>query len=114
MGRSTRTDMGRALHFLERFVSGDPVAKTAAARQQNRVANILEDIQGVGCRIDKPTNREGKGWRIICDGTSDVTLPPDFRTSGLPPTNGHYQYQVLALTDTALTVDWDWVRYKVP
>ena len=63
------------LGFLKRFTAGQPVRVVANARNLSRIANILEDIQGVGLRIQKPTDAEGMGWRIINDGTSDATIP---------------------------------------
>lgn len=67
---------------------GDPVRDVANVTDHNRVANILNDIQGVGCRIEKPVNGNGRGWKIIVgDGSSDIDttdldpdfLPPDYR-----------------------------------
>lgn len=57
------------------FKKGDPIRIVADSRQQNRIANILTHIQGVGCRIIKDTTQEGRGWFIIVDGSSDVDLP---------------------------------------
>ena len=57
------------------FRAGDPLRKVSNARQANRLANIWNDITGIGCRIDKPINAEGRGWHIIVDGSSDITPP---------------------------------------
>ena len=65
------------LGFLKRFKASAPVRVVASTRNMNRIANILEDIQGVGLRIVKRTDAEGRGWLIINDGSSDVTLPED-------------------------------------
>jgi len=46
--------------------------------QENRIANILKDIEGIGCHVSKPTNADGRGWMIVNDGRSDVPLPPGF------------------------------------
>lgn len=56
---------------------GDPVRAVANATQANRIANILNGIEGVGCRIHKPTNAEGHGWKIIVDGSTDIVPPND-------------------------------------
>ena len=69
--------MPAIFNWLSRFVPETPLRKVANVRQQNRIANILEDIQGIGCRILKPTDREGLGWRIMLDGSSDVEPPAD-------------------------------------
>ena len=58
------------------FLTGDPVRVTAEHGQQNKIANILKDIEGIGCRVQKPTGADGLGWRIIIDGNSDDTYPP--------------------------------------
>jgi hypothetical protein len=60
--------------YLWRFRRGDPVAKVCNTTHHNRVAQILEDIEGSGCRIEKPT--DGSPWRIVIDGTSDISPPP--------------------------------------
>jgi len=60
--------------FFHRIMPEDPLRKVANVRDMRRVHNILEDIEGVGCRVEKPTNREGLGWRIIVDGSSDVDI----------------------------------------
>ncbi len=66
--------------FFRRCMRGEPLFRLASLRNLLRVFNVLEDIEGQGCRIAKPVNAEGRGWRIIVDGTSDVA-PPD----GAPP-----------------------------
>ena len=55
--------------FLHRFQKGDPVASVCNTTHHNRVADILENIEGYGCRIDKPI--DGSPWTIYFDGTSD-------------------------------------------
>ncbi len=42
--------------FLKRFRSGMPVSQVVDTENLNRIANILEDIEGYnGIRIEKPT-----------------------------------------------------------
>jgi len=53
------------------FLKGTPVRLTAAHKQQNRVANILKYLYGVGCHIEKPTTQDGRGWAIVVDGAGD-------------------------------------------
>ena len=80
--------MGRIAGFLMRFLPGDPVAKVCDTRNLNRIANILEDMTGVGIRIEKPTDAEGRGWKLINDGSSDEDnadgsgIPGDFPRPG--------------------------------
>jgi len=104
-------------NFLSRFRAGDPVAKVANVRQANRVANILEDITGIGCRIAKPTDAEGKGWQIIVDGSSDVQPPDGWVapwSNSVPDATGHYKNEVLTLSADDGPPEWDFPRYTVP
>ena len=55
-----------------KFKADDPLRKVANVKQANRIANILNDITGEGCHIDKPTNAEGLGWRVIVPPYVDV------------------------------------------
>jgi hypothetical protein len=57
------------------FKGGDPVRVTAGAVQQNRVANVLKNIRGMGCRLIKPVGGEGKNWLVVVDGKTDVPFP---------------------------------------
>jgi len=61
--------------YLWRFSKGDPVAKVCNTTHHNRVAQILEDIVGVGLRIEK--NTDGSPWRIIYDGVTSDEKPAD-------------------------------------
>ena len=60
------------------FVEGDPVRKTAAARQQNRTANFIKGLQGLGCRVVKDVASNLENCLIVVDGTSDVEYPPNW------------------------------------
>jgi len=123
--------MGIIRNFLKRFTAGQPVAAVCSVSNLNRIANILEDIQGVGCRIEKPTNAEGHGWQIVIDGTSDIT-PPGWKmpferveyqsssssssdTSASSASSEDFeQYQVWSKLTAEGDEGWDWVRYVVP
>ena len=54
---------------------GDPSRGVPGAGDANTVANVLNDIQGVGCRIEKPMDRGGLGWHIVVDGSTDISYP---------------------------------------
>ena len=69
------------------FRRGDPLRHVSNHVQANRIANVLLDLQGIGCRVEKPTHAEGRGWRIIVDGSTDQPFP-DGVPSYLPP-NGN-------------------------
>ena len=83
--------MPMIVNFLDRFMPDAPVCNVCNTRHHNRVANILEGITGVGCRIEKPTGAEGHGWRIVIDGSSDAgsgtdgALPSGYASPMLPP-----------------------------
>ena len=49
---------------------------TASAQQQNRTANVLKGLQGLGCRVQKDLTANGSNWLVIVDGSSDVSYPP--------------------------------------
>jgi hypothetical protein len=57
--------------FLQRFRAGQPLWSFCDHVHHNRVADVLENILGCGCRIEKPT--DGQPWKIIIDGSSDIT-----------------------------------------
>ena len=78
--------MGALHNFLRNnFRPGEWLGQYCTSRQHNRLANIALDIQGINCRIHKPVDQEGRGWRVIVDGTSDVEDPPDPPWASSPP-----------------------------
>lgn len=84
--------MGRIFHFLRNdFRGGEPVRHFCRNFWHNRVANILMDLTGIGCRIEKPVDSDGRGWKIIVDGTSDETPPDGYTFPSGPP----YHFQVI-------------------
>ena len=70
--------MGAIFNWLRtNYRGGEPARNLCDARERNRINNILQDISGIGCRIYKPIDADGKGWKIIFDGTSDDVPPTD-------------------------------------
>lgn len=67
--------MGQLRGFLLRFRPGQPLWSFCDSTHHNRVADILENILGYGCRIDKPT--DGTPWKIVIDGSSDIVTGAD-------------------------------------
>jgi hypothetical protein len=68
-------------NWLRRYRAGAALCRFSP-QSWNRVANVLESIEGVGCRIAKTEN--GWGWQIIVDGNSDYEPPPGFESGGYP------------------------------
>jgi hypothetical protein len=89
--------------YLWRFSKGDPVAKVCNTTHHNRVAQILEDIVGVGLRIEK--NTDGTPWRIVNDGTSDEK-PPDGSSVGETgyPWGAQYTFGLVRTGTNIITV----------
>lgn len=51
--------------LFKRFKKGDSLHKAVNAENFNKIFNILEDIQGEGCTIEKSAT--GLGWKIVVD-----------------------------------------------
>jgi hypothetical protein len=54
---------------------GTPARTICNIEDENFMRNVFNDIQGVNCRIDKPTHNGGMGWRIVIGDGSDVERP---------------------------------------
>lgn len=59
--------------FFRKPRPGQPVCSLADVDNLNRVANILNDITGEGCSIDKPT--DGTPWTISFTGSLSDNVP---------------------------------------
>jgi hypothetical protein len=71
--------MSNHVDFLDaKFRPEDPLRKVANVQNMNRIGNILNNIQGLGCTIVKNIGDNGLGWIIKVDGSSDVE--PDTET----------------------------------
>ena len=58
--------------YIKKFKSEDPLRAVGNVEDHNRIANILNTIEGIGCRFVKDLHSDGRGWKIIVgDGTSD-------------------------------------------
>ena len=98
--------MGKIRNWLRRYKPEEPLRLVANVRQQNRIANVLEDIEGIGCRIEKPQNLEGMGWKIVVGDGGDAENP-----DGSTP--GAYQFEVVRFSDTSVKVRGGWWAYYV-
>jgi len=63
--------------WFKEYKAEDPLRKVANVEEVNRVHRILNDIKGVGCRIEKPQGANGLGWKIVVDGSTDLDPIPD-------------------------------------
>lgn len=59
--------------FFRRSRAGQPLRALANVDNLNRVANILNDISGEGCAIEKPM--DGKPWVVRYDGETSDNVP---------------------------------------
>lgn len=97
-------------NWLRRYRAHSPLCRFHP-QSWNRICNVLEGIEGVGCRIQKTEN--GHGWLIIVGDGSDTTLPEGFPSGGAGLPYGGEEYQVLQRDGDGAAI-WDWVRYVVP
>ena len=84
--------------IFRRHKPGDPVRFICDTDALNFVYSVLEDIKGVGCRIEKPTDGGGQGWRIVVDGTSDEQPPDNAPPPWEPATPPEEAYVVTGVT----------------
>jgi hypothetical protein len=68
-------------NWLRRYRAGAALCRFCP-RSWNRIANVLESIEGVGCRIEKTEN--GWGWQIVVGDGSDTETPPGLEAGGYP------------------------------
>ena len=61
--------------WLRRYRANSPLC-AFHPQSWNRICNVLEGIEGVGCQIQKTEN--GHGWLIIVGDGSDIEPPPGF------------------------------------
>lgn len=76
------------------IMQGAPVRVIANWHDMVKMRNILNDIQGVNCRIAKPDHNQGLGWRIIVDGTSDEEPDPNTSVPWNYAANQDYSFRV--------------------
>ena len=69
--------------YIKKFKAGDPVRAVSNVEDHNRIANIWNTIEGIGCRIHKPLNGDGRGWAIIVDGSNDIVPPVGLHPVGV-------------------------------
>ena len=55
------------IDFIQKYKHGDAVFKVLNVDNINRIIDVLVNIKGDGCLIEKPVNAEGRNWKIIFD-----------------------------------------------
>jgi hypothetical protein len=70
---------GEISGFFRKNKKGEALRNLANVENLNRVANILNDISGEGCTIDKPM--DGAPWVIRFDGTNSDNEPKQMPTA---------------------------------
>ncbi len=72
--------------FIRKFKHGDAVFRVLGVDNVNRIIDVLVGLRGDGCEIQKPTNAEGKNWKIVLDGHhSDMPNPEMEAATGEDP-----------------------------
>lgn len=67
--------------FIKKFKDGDAVFRVLGVDNVNRIIDVLVNIRGDGCEIQKPTNADGRGWKILVDGKHSDMPTPDMEAS---------------------------------
>lgn len=101
--------MSNKLHnWLKTFhKAGDPARSVPSVDDANRIANVIQDITGVGCRIEKPIDAGGLNWRIIIDGTSDEPLPNGYTVPWVAPADlapGGAMFDISGVTTDSFSI----------
>ncbi len=60
-------------NYIQKYKHGDAVFKVLSVDNLNRIIDVLVGIKGDGCLIEKPTNAEGRNWKIIVDDRQSDT-----------------------------------------
>ena len=55
------------INYINKYKHGDALFRVLSVDNINRIIDVLVNIKGDGCLIEKPTNAEGRNWKIIFD-----------------------------------------------
>lgn len=102
--------------YLRKFNHGDAVFRVLNVDNINRIIDILIGIRGEGCEIQKPTNADGRNWKIVVDGAhSDAPWPNVEDYKGEDPKPLDYLVRIVAdvpresqYGDFAAQTDFKW------
>jgi hypothetical protein len=104
--------------FIKKFKQGDAVFRVLGVDNVNRIIDVLVGIRGDGCEIQKPTNAEGRNWKIVLDGKhTDIPNPDMEAATGEDPKPLDYLIRFVAdvpresqYGDFAAQTDFKWVQ----
>ena len=57
---------------------GRALRQLASTENINKLANVLEDLSGDGCRIEKPVDDDGRGWKVVVDPHASDAEPSSY------------------------------------
>lgn len=60
-------------NYINKYKHGDALFRVLNVDNLNRIIDVLVNIKGDGCLIEKPINAEGRNWKIIFDGKQSDT-----------------------------------------
>ena len=104
--------------FIRKFKPGDAVFRVLGVDNVNRIIDVLVGLRGDGCMIEKPTNAEGRNWKIVLDGQhTDIPNPDMEAATGEDPKPLDYLIRFVAdvpresqYGDWAAQTDFKWVQ----
>jgi len=75
--------MPRTKFFTTEYNEGDPLRLVGNAAEANMIRSALDNMVGLGCRIDKKMEGDKLYFRFIVDGTSEDSTPEGFESSDM-------------------------------
>ncbi len=60
-------------NYIQKYKHGDALFRVLSVDNINRIIDVLVNIKGDGCLIEKPCNAEGRNWKIIGDDKQSDT-----------------------------------------
>ena len=91
--------------LFKQIPPGTPARLVANVEETNFIRNFLNDLQGIGCRVIIPPDKNGMGARIVVDGNSDEEPPPNYtppwQTGDLIP----YSFRVAHVSGNTYSIE---------
>ena len=103
--------------YIKKFKSGDAIFRVLNVDNLNRIIDVLVGLRGDGCEIQKPTNADGRNWKIVVDGVHTDMPNPEFDAkAGEDPKPLDYLVRIVSgepresqYGDFAVQTDFKWV-----